>query len=81
MCRDRWFRLPRDGRTAHAGGYFYADYCSGEIWTIDAKAASPATPVRLLDTALKISSFGEDEVGELYVVDLGTVYHATASAS
>ena len=64
------------------GGYFFADYCSGEIWTIDAKAASPATRKLLLDTTLKISSFGEDEDGELYVVDLnGSVYHMTASAN
>ena len=49
------------------GTYVYGDYCSGEIfgWT-----GGPSQPV-LLDTALNISSFGEDESGELYVVGLG----------
>jgi hypothetical protein len=49
------------------GTYVYGDFCSGEIfaWT-----GGPSQPV-LLDTALNISSFGEDESGELYVVALG----------
>jgi hypothetical protein len=54
-------------RAVAAGTYVYGDYCSGEIfgWT-----GGPSQPV-LLDTALNISSFGEDESGELYVVGLG----------
>ena len=51
------------------GGYFFADYCSGKIWTISSAAASPATRVELLDTSLNISSFGQDDAGELYVTD------------
>ncbi len=51
------------------GTYVYADYCSGEIFAWDGAAQTV-----LLDTTMKISSFGEDEQGELYVVDLnGTV--------
>ena len=51
------------------GTYVYADYCSGEIFAWDG-----ATQTLLLDTTMNISSFGEDEQGELYVVDLdGTV--------
>jgi hypothetical protein len=46
------------------GTYVYGDYCSGEIFT-------GPEPSVLLDTALNISSFGEDEDGELYVVGLG----------
>jgi glucose/arabinose dehydrogenase len=52
------------------GGYLYADFCSGRIWGLDAAAAAP-TPVQLRDTSLMISSFGEDEAGNLYVVDHG----------
>jgi hypothetical protein len=48
-----------------AGTYLYGDYCSGEIF-----AWSGGTPSVLLDTAMSISSFGEDEQGEVYVVDL-----------
>jgi hypothetical protein len=48
------------------GTYVYGDFCSGEIFAWDGSAQSV-----LLDTALNISSFGEDEQGELYVVGLG----------
>ena len=54
---------------ALVGGYLFADYCSGEIWVISATASSPASEVRLLDTSLRISSFGENASGELYVLD------------
>ncbi len=53
-----------------AGTYLYADYCSGTIWGLDASAAQP-TPRVLLEAGANIVSFGEDEAGELYVVDLG----------
>jgi glucose/arabinose dehydrogenase len=56
---------------ALVGGYVYGDYCSGEIWVVAANATAPATPTRLLDTNLLISSFGETGVGELMVTDLG----------
>jgi len=52
--------------TVTAGTYVFGDFCSGEIFTWN--GSSRAT---LLDTALSISSFGEDEDGELYVVGLG----------
>jgi uncharacterized protein (TIGR03437 family) len=48
-----------------AGGYIYGDFCSGEIFLFQNNAAR-----LLLDTSLQISSFGEDEAGELYVVGL-----------
>jgi len=47
------------------GTYVYGDYCTGEIFGWD------GTQALLLDTALNISSFGEDESGEIYVVGLG----------
>jgi glucose/arabinose dehydrogenase len=61
------------GRSVGAlvGWYVYGDYCSGEIFAVAAGAASPASPVRLLDTSLLISSFGESAGRELFVVDLG----------
>jgi Glucose / Sorbosone dehydrogenase/Viral BACON domain len=49
-----------------AGRYVYGDYCSGEILTRNGSAEEI-----LLDTTMNISSFGEDEQGELYVVNLG----------
>jgi glucose/arabinose dehydrogenase len=58
------------------GGYFFADYCTGEIFSVAATAASPASLRRLLDTSLRIGGFGQDDAGYLYVTDLagGTVY-------
>ena len=49
------------------GSYVYADYCTGEIllWT-----GAPPQQL-LLDSPRNISSFGEDEAGEIYVVGLG----------
>ncbi|MFN2388458.1 MAG: sorbosone dehydrogenase family protein [Actinomycetota bacterium] len=57
------------------GLYVFGDYCSGVIRAIDAPARGPQRPLELLDTEMSISSFGEDEDGELYVTDLiaGTV--------
>jgi glucose/arabinose dehydrogenase len=52
--------------TLPAGIYVYGDYCSGEIFAWDGMAQTV-----LLDTTMNISSFGEDESGEIYVVDLG----------
>jgi glucose/arabinose dehydrogenase len=56
---------------ALVGGYVFADYCSGEIFVINATAASPATRTLLVDTPFTISSFGENAAGDLYVLDLG----------
>jgi len=50
------------------GLYVFADYCSGRVWTIPADGT--AKTERLLTTA-SITSFGEDEGGELYATDLG----------
>jgi glucose/arabinose dehydrogenase len=57
------------------GIYFYGDYCSGRIWGLVREEGR--WQVRLLsDTDLRISSFGEDETGNLYVVDFagGTIH-------
>ena len=59
-----------------AGLYVYADFCSGEIFALRGTTQSV-----LLDTTLAVSSFGEDEAGELYVVDhRGGVYRVIAGA-
>ena len=62
------------------GAYLFADYCTGEIWYVDRGAARGATPIRALDTNALITSFGQDEAGELYLTDgNGTVYRITDS--
>ncbi len=64
-----------------AGTYLYADFCSGTIWGLDAAAERPVPRV-LLEAGLAIASFGEDEAGEILVVDLagGRVFRVTAPA-
>ena len=54
---------------ALAGRYVFGDWCSGTIWTISRTAAKPATKSILLRTTYHITSFGQDESGELYVLD------------
>ncbi|HEX2050291.1 MAG TPA: PQQ-dependent sugar dehydrogenase [Actinomycetota bacterium] len=49
------------------GGYLFGDYCSGRVWVVD--AARPRDPVEVASTGARISSFGADEDGELYVTD------------
>jgi glucose/arabinose dehydrogenase len=57
------------------GRYVFGDYCSGTIWSVPKGGASPMTKALVMDTAYSISSFGEDEAGELYLVDRGgTLY-------
>ena len=63
-----------------AGAYLYGDYCSGRIWALTEGENGAWVSRLLLDTGLAISSFGEDETGELYVADLsgGVVYRIAA---
>lgn len=58
-----------------AGTYFFADYCSGIIWSLISLADGTWERNVFMNTAFTISSFGEDVNGELYVVDhSGAVY-------
>lgn len=57
--------------------YLYSDFCTGEIFTLNPPTAGGAQTL-LIDTALGVASFGEDETGEVYVADLnGTVQRIT----
>lgn len=60
------------------GTYFYGDWCSGRIWAADEVDGRLSSSI-VADTDLAIVSFGEDDDGELYVVDYrGAVFHLTA---
>jgi uncharacterized repeat protein (TIGR03806 family) len=64
--------------TSLAGRFLFGDFGSGRIWAwIPESAATPREPTQLLDTSFNISSFGEANDGELYVVDYsgGTLQH------
>jgi glucose/arabinose dehydrogenase len=59
---------------AWQGIYFYGDYCSGVIWGLPSPPRA-TRPVSLFQTGFKISTFGVDEAGELYVADYtGAIY-------
>ena len=65
------------------GTYIFGDYCTGRVWSFKLRDGKPTafTNVRKeikrnsKNVPIFISSFGEDNFGELYVVDyLGAVY-------
>ena len=51
------------------GVYFYGDWCTGTIWSATAGEGGAWDAQVALESGRRISSFGEDEAGELYVVD------------
>lgn len=60
--------------TTLSGRYIFADYGSGIIRAWIAESASqPRQPTQLLSSGLNISSFGEGNDGELYVVAFSTL--------
>ena len=63
------------------GGYVFADYCTGTLWALDAQdalEAGSADITALGSVPFSPSSFGEDELGELYVVDHGGAIYQLA---
>ncbi|MEJ2060983.1 MAG: PQQ-dependent sugar dehydrogenase [Gammaproteobacteria bacterium] len=55
-----------------AGVYVFGDYCSGRVWGLwpEEKDKGKGYDMRLLmQTGFRITSFGEDARGELYLVD------------
>jgi glucose/arabinose dehydrogenase len=59
------------------GYYLYGDYCSGRLFsTYNNLPSDWSTPIQLADTPYVISTFGEDENGELYLTDYyaGKIY-------
>jgi glucose/arabinose dehydrogenase len=62
------------------GAYVYGDYCSGKIWALRWDGAKVVEgPMLIADADLRVSSFGEDAAGELYIVDYaGRIYRFAA---
>jgi glucose/arabinose dehydrogenase len=50
------------------GIYFYGDYCSGIIWGLRLEANGSWSQAELRRSDARISSFGQDEAGEVYLV-------------
>jgi glucose/arabinose dehydrogenase len=60
------------------GTYIFGDYCSGRIWGLHQDGGWRTS--QLLRAPFGISTFGEDEAGEVYVADYagGAIYRITA---
>jgi glucose/arabinose dehydrogenase len=65
---------------AMSGGYVFGDECSGDIRLLSSTAKAGAGSRVVLDSGKVISSFGEDEAGELYMTALrsGELLQVTA---
>jgi glucose/arabinose dehydrogenase len=64
-----------------AGRYLYSDNCTGRIRAGTESPPGTWTASELIDTPYNVSSFGEDQAGELYVTALnnGTVYRIVSA--
>ena len=49
------------------GLYFFGDFCTGRIWSLDPQDGGSWRMTEQLQDTIQISSFGEDEAGEVYV--------------
>jgi glucose/arabinose dehydrogenase len=51
------------------GVYVYGDFCSGQMWGLVQHSDGTWESQSIYETSFLITSFGEDEAGELYVLD------------
>ncbi|NIR32183.1 MAG: PQQ-dependent sugar dehydrogenase [Gammaproteobacteria bacterium] len=66
---------------ALCGVYLYADFGSGRLWGLRYDGERVTRQRLLENTGLRIASFGEDDAGELYVVDYrGRIYRIAPKA-
>lgn len=58
------------------GVYFFADFCSGRVWALDWSPGGGWRQTEIANSGMNISTFGQDEAGELYLAtfDTGSVY-------
>jgi len=69
----------RGSLEAWQGVYFYGDFCTGIVWGLLRDSAGEWQNSQLYQTGANITSFGEDENGEVYLVDRkGTVWVLSA---
>jgi len=54
---------------ALAGQYLFSDYCTGIVWSLARDGAGKVSVGTLLQSGFAVSSFGEDEAGEIYLCD------------
>ena len=59
-----------------SGAYVYGDFCSGKIWGLRYDGAEVTEHLELVDSELDISSVGEDQSGELYILAFDSIRDA-----
>jgi len=65
-----------------SGVYLYGDFCSGVIWALWPHGDGTWGQAEVMKSGTQLSSFGEDEAGELYVTDRsGSLYLVAAEAN
>ena len=68
----------RGSNAALRGRYIYGDYCSGSIWTFKLVGGKASGQQKEGFQVESVSSFGQDNTGELYAVSHGgTIYRLT----
>ncbi len=55
------------------GKYIFGDYCSGKIWSLDPQSSEDVK--LLIDSSLKITSFGQGYDGEIYIISMKNKIH------
>ena len=74
------YRYRGSASPALTGYLLYGDYCSGRIWGATPRADGTWMTTQLTTAGINISTFGEDEAGEIYVAghNTGTIYRIRA---
>ena len=67
LC-DRWARLQGHGDSRLNGTHIYGDYRSGKVHGFRIKIGEATGYSRPIDSGLNITSFGEDDQGEIYAL-------------
>jgi len=64
------------------GTYLYGDFCTGKLWGMARNTNNQWVNTLITDTGYNISSFGEDENGEMYLLDYnGSLLRITRAAT
>jgi glucose/arabinose dehydrogenase len=74
------YRYRGTASPALVGVYLYADFCTGRVWK-GIQNGNSWNAVEALDTSHNVTSFGEDPVGEVYVLTNGGSIFRVAQAS
>ncbi|MBI1278388.1 MAG: glucose dehydrogenase [Anaerolineaceae bacterium] len=65
--------------SALAGKYIFGDYCSGWLWSTYQKTPNRWYTAQLMLTNQHITTFGQDNAGEIYVGAVGRAYKLVAA--